>query len=772
MSVNIGVLLAASRGGEHPWSPVVGVMEEDLVRVSLRQRAVFVPRASTEAPPGSLGEETAVFVANLARLGYGTSEGLLRALDQVGDAHRQRLMSTFRKVMNVDANWTPLVKNWLVPTGESVLDHVVTFLANVFELPGPRLPCGHVIPAGTFPLERYNGCPFCGTPFDVGAIEVTGQSKKLKVLDRWDEGDVDAFLESLLKSRTALDATQIDSLQKLLAARPLPAVDVGMKETLVVVIDHLIKLDRADEAQRYFTSPTDVLRYLWYKHTGFLQIVDPATIIKRHKLNAVHEFRRLDGRAPAKRKAKAALVLKYGRRESHRVARWLDAIDLPASSSAEIMHPLREMWVRFIRALRLAEYARRPGFERLKSLLDVFYREAYDVWQGKVDEARLRGDLAHQLSLLQQRPGLFARALFASMLRSGPEAPLRAFAEIVDRVPARLVVTLAMYATEYFDGASPRIVKPLGGVAKTIAKHPLLQQRSEPQLAAMISGVEDLALLAMKKRFAALRGAGKTMYIEPPLFKIPLSIGDRSEGVQDMPAALMGTRFPVEGNAVRLFMHWGVGLPAMHLDMDLSAAIIYPDRTDHCSYFNLAPAGCKHSGDIRAIPEKIGTAEYIELDLDILRDAGALYCVFGCNAYSAGALSPSMSVGWMTCEHPMVVSVDSGVAYDPSCVQHQLRIQNGLTKGLAFGVLEVAQREIVWMELPFGGQTVLGLSKAGVEAMLRKLGAKLSIGNLLKMKAEAQGARLLETQEGEPADEVYTMAWARNAAAVTQLLPQ
>ncbi len=76
------------------------------------------------------------------------------------------------------------------------------------------------------------------------------------------------------------------------------------------------------------------------------------------------------------------------------------------------------------------------------------------------------------------------------------------------------------------------------------------------------------------------------------------------------------------------------------------------------------------------------------------------------------------------------------------------------------------------MELPFGGQTVRGLSRAGVEAMLRKLDAKLSIGNLLKMKAEAQGARLLETQEDEPADEVYTLAWARNAAAVTQLLPQ
>jgi hypothetical protein len=745
----------------------LNIMEENLIRVSLRQMAVYVPQSGTQGPPKQLSEGTSVFAANLAKLGYGMSEQLLHAIDQAGDGYQQGLMAIFREVMNVDKNWTPLVKNWLVPTGESIIDHIVTFFANIFQTAGPRLQCGHIIPPGTFPLERYNGCPFCGTPFEFGKIEVMGQGKKLKVLDRWEDADVDRFLTSLLLSKTALDATQIDSLQKLLTVRPLPSVAVGMKETLMVVIDHLIKLERADEAAQYFKSPTDILRYLWYKHTGFLQIVEPKTIVLRKKMNAVHLFRGLDASAQAKLDAKAALKLKYGRRDSIRVAKWLNEMALPPENMAEIMHPKRNIWVRFIRALRLAEYARRPGFENLATLLDIFYNQKYEVWQGKVEQYRLRKDMAQTLALLQQRPGLFARSLFATMLWFGPEGPLQAFAEVLDKVPARLVFTLNMYAAEYFDPASPRIVKPLGGTAKTVAKHPLLKRYSKEQRAAMVEGIENLSLLVMKKRFAAIPNSNKTMYIAPGLFKMPVAIGDRSESVQDMPVALMGTRFLVEGSAVRLFMQWGVGLPAMHLDMDLSAAIVYADRTEDCAYFNLTPTGCLHSGDIQQIPEKIGTAEYVELNLDVLQQAQALYAVFACNAYTSGALSPNMSVGWMTCASPMHVSNETGVAYDPSTVQHQVRIQNSLSKGLCFGMLEIATREIVWMELPFGGQTVRGMKKEAIEAMLRKLDSKLSVGNLLKIKAEAQGLRIVESGE---ADEIYTMAWAMNAAAVTQLL--
>jgi hypothetical protein len=256
------------------------------------------------------------------------------------------------------------------------------------------------------------------------------------------------------------------------------------------------------------------------------------------------------------------------------------------------------------------------------------------------------------------------------------------------------------------------------------------------------------------------------MHIDPALFKLPVAIGDRSDTVQDLPAALMGTRFGVEGDGVRLFMQWGVGLPAQHIDMDLSCTIAYATKTEHCSFSQLVATGCKHSGDVQYIPDQVGTAEYIELDLNALQQAQAQYVTFTCNAYTSGSLSPNMTVGWMSSQYPMRIAA-SGVAYDPSCVQHQVRVTQGLSKGLVFGVLDVAQREIIWLEMAFQGQLVQNLKLANVQILLRKLESKLTIGQLLTVKAQAQYLELVETLE---ADEVYTAAWAQNTAAVTQLL--
>jgi hypothetical protein len=66
----------------------------------------------------------------------------------------------------------------------------------------------------------------------------------------------------------------------------------------------------------------------------------------------------------------------------------------------------------------------------------------------------------------------------------------------------------------------------------------------------------------MRKRFAALQTPHQTIFIDPLLFQLPVSIGDRSERVQDLPSALVGSRFALEGDTVRLFMQWGTGLLA------------------------------------------------------------------------------------------------------------------------------------------------------------------------------------------------------------------
>jgi hypothetical protein len=290
----------------------------------------------------------------------------------------------------------------------------------------------------------------------------------------------------------------------------------------------------------------------------------------------------------------------------------------------------------------------------------------------------------------------------------------------------------------------------------------------EEHLKEMQSKIEDLCLKVMKRRFANIENKNETIYIDEGLFNIPMSIGDRSESVQDLPSALMGTRFPVEGNTIRLFLQWGEGLPAQHLDMDLSCRVAYENSTDFCSYSQLTIKGCKHSGDIQRIPAMIGTAEYIDVNLDELDSEGAKYVSFTCNAYTNGSLSPNLVVGWMDSKYPMKISSKTGVAYDSSSAQHQVRITQKMTKGLVFGVLDIKSREIVWLEMSFGGQVVQNLDTSAVEALLVKLNSKLNIGNLLTLKAEAQGLELVS--EAENADESYDIKWATNTAKVTQLL--
>lgn len=727
-------------------------MKTNLLKVSIRQNALYIPSDKRVGSKENITQTALVLVANLRKLGYSVSEELLKAINQLAPKQILNIFNTMKDVLGVNLNWAPLVKGWDTPTGESRMDHLITLVANIFQCKqGTQLECGHIIPEYTFPLERYNGCPFCGTPFQLAKIEHYGQGSKLKVLDLWTETELNAYYKDLLESRTALDATQADSLKILAEELPLPEAEIAMKETQIMVMDALIDNGEHEKAGQCISSPTDILRYLWYKKTGFLQIVEPKTIIKRTAANHAH----------------VSLKLKYTRVQCRMVATWLNNLDMDVEKACEAMHPKRGMWVRFIRALRLAEYARKPGFERLRELLDVFYNQVYTVFQGEVEQARLKSDATKTFALLKQRPGLFARSLFANMLWFGSDKALAAFGEVMDKIPARLLFTLNMYAQSYFDPQAVRLIKPLGGTSKRVGPNQLISLYSNEQLKEMITGVEDLCLKAVSDRFRGVVTESKTMYIDPALLNIPLPIGDRSETVQDTASALMGTRFPLEGNTVRLFMQWGKGLHAQHLDMDLSCQIAYPDKNQVCSYYNLVATGAKHSGDIRSIPNKVGTAEYIELDLKALLHAGAEYVTFTCNAYSNGAISPNLVVGWMNSAYPMKVSNKTGVAYDPSCVQHQVRVSQGLTKGLVFGVLDVAAREIIWLEMPFGGQLVAGLDIRNVKALLAKLNSKTTIGNLLAIKAQAQNIEIVENLE---ADEVYTLKWATNTALVTKLL--
>ncbi|MBB3696822.1 hypothetical protein KMW28_22730 [Flammeovirga yaeyamensis] len=745
-------------------------MNKDLQKVALRKNALFIPSNNkTVTNAIDLHHTTSLLVANCANLGFTFSEELLREVNQCEQNVQLDLFNLLKEVKGVEKNWMPLVKQWDIPTNESVMDHKITFFANVFQKPMvTKLACGHYIPENTFPLERYNGCPFCGTPFEFEELKLQPSKNKLTVLELWTVSQLKGYLISLLESPVALDATQKDDLKILIKEFGVSSdVDIKMKETTMLVIDYLVENDMAKEAQFLFKSPNDVLRYLWYKHTGFLQIIEVKTLVSRQSKNNNHLNSSEDSSALATIVAKEKLKLKFTRKECRQYATWLTNLSMDVKAQCELMHSKRNIWVRVIRALRLAEYSKKKGFKKLAIWLDTFYNKDYEVWQGKVNHFKLKSDADQTFSLLKKRPGAFARSLFSTMLWFGPKKTIEQFEQIIDQIPSRLVITLDMYAENYFNKNNDRSVQPLGGVKKSIPPNKMLQFYDDDALRDMQELVKGLTLTSIKNKFLLDKNDNKTMFIEDVLYRMPLAIGDRSETIQDTSSALMGTRFKVEGDKVRLFLQWGEGLPAQHLDMDLSCQVAYIDKVDYCSYSRLTIDGCQHSGDIRHIPDKVGTAEYIDVNINTLLKLGAKYVTFTCNAFTNGSLTPNLVVGWMNSKYPMKIS-KKGVAYDPSAVQHQIRISQSVTKGLVFGMLNIEKREIVWLEMSFQGQRIQNLDVTGVETFLKKLEAKTKIGELLKIKSEVHELDIVK--DAEAADEVYDLAWAKNTSEVSRVL--
>ncbi|MBQ7685277.1 MAG: hypothetical protein IJT48_12410, partial [Bacteroidaceae bacterium] len=261
--------------------------------VALRYQAIYL---DIEEVPSHVEPSAPVlaFVARLRERGYTVSEELLHALYAVPATTLADITKDIDEALGVNLNWTPLVKGWDTPTGEQREDHLVTWFVNLLgaDVPGTKLPCGHLIPEGTFPMERYNGCPFCGRPFHTANYVFKGQGSKLKELRLMRRDDMQHLFETLLTSPTPLDATQLDSLKLLIknevtgfAAWLVQELKIKngvvpqMRETRMVVVHELVAQGRDDEAGQLLQTPTDVLRYLWYEKTGQLQLIEPRTLI-------------------------------------------------------------------------------------------------------------------------------------------------------------------------------------------------------------------------------------------------------------------------------------------------------------------------------------------------------------------------------------------------------------------------------------------------------------------------------------------------------------
>ena len=93
-------------------------MKKDLLKVSIRQHAIYLPAIEGTEKREALTSTTVTLVAQLRKVGYSLSEELLHAVNQLYPAQQVEILQVMKEVLGVSLNWAPLVKGW-----DTILDY-------------------------------------------------------------------------------------------------------------------------------------------------------------------------------------------------------------------------------------------------------------------------------------------------------------------------------------------------------------------------------------------------------------------------------------------------------------------------------------------------------------------------------------------------------------------------------------------------------------------------------------------------------------------------
>lgn len=75
---------------------------KELLKISLRQNALFIPKELMANDVQILSGTTSVLLANVSKLGFTFSEGVFRALNSVNSSYKMEVLETLKTVLGTD----------------------------------------------------------------------------------------------------------------------------------------------------------------------------------------------------------------------------------------------------------------------------------------------------------------------------------------------------------------------------------------------------------------------------------------------------------------------------------------------------------------------------------------------------------------------------------------------------------------------------------------------------------------------------------------------
>ena len=86
-------------------------MKKDILKIALRQNAVFIPKKNIKEQT-ELNETSSALLANVLKLGFSFSEPALIAVNGILPSYKLTILEVLKEVSGANKNWTPLVKGW------------------------------------------------------------------------------------------------------------------------------------------------------------------------------------------------------------------------------------------------------------------------------------------------------------------------------------------------------------------------------------------------------------------------------------------------------------------------------------------------------------------------------------------------------------------------------------------------------------------------------------------------------------------------------------
>jgi len=418
--------------------------------------------------------------------------------------------------------------------------------------------------------------------------------------------------------------------------------------------------------------------------------------------------------------------------------RLLDAI--PNAVEDVMRHT--ERWKRLAEVLHPGDYA--DKYPRALAAITAARRnDAPASFGSRVETLFAQRHIATLTSLLQSRPGEFARRLDATLRRAEePEPVLDAFEAVAAHVSSPVLLQLLAQVR------SPRPLPlraftPKGALAKVYA----IKDRRESLTPDVLARAARICEDALVKRFASLPPLGRC-FIDPELreYRVPLA---QRASAKSLRTLVRGSRLPIpDTRFIRLFLWWKNG--RARTDIDLSAAFFDANFVfrEAVAYYNLKGYGGYHSGDIVDAPE--GASEFIDLDLDVLVEKGVRYVVTSINSFTQQPYCdlPECFAGWMA-----RADVASGEVFEPKTVFDRIDIASDTVICLPF-VMDLQERRMIWADLGLTSSprwNNVDNNLSGVSLMLRALvhTPRPDLETLFDLHVRARGERVASLQQAQ-----------------------